>query len=346
MGEPAINSRSNHRVSLSELEVFAAEIGEPPFQEQAAELRAFAAPGPVAPTPEQALVLNIRKKWESIYGANISLWPNKLQDSLRTMDGGIGLSSFNNGVISALQNLILLDETCPAFEIVLSVMAKSVLPDLSDQALQLQTNANSGIIPQGAARAGLRFVSDPAMLMIPIWSASLFGRATVEAASAFGEFLCLAEESVAALSFVAKVLVEAAAFVGATEVVAPSAGQNNDPANRATTGYLSAFTARFVYLAGLKGFNWAGAVVGSFLPLTETGAAIAKFIDHATTITGIATMKEVQKTMGLTQVTSHTSQSFSESLWGAGFLYATRETVNTLFNVSECDPSLTQDIQQ
>ncbi len=331
MGERAINfSSSNRSASLTELETFAANIGDPDLQSRASELRALVESGDnFGPTPDQTLALNIQKKWEAVYGANIALWPTELRNELETISTGVGFASFNNNVISVLQNLSIREETYPAFEAGLAVITELALPDLAKQASQLQANANSGLIPAGATRAGLHFISSPATLVIPMWYAGLFGRATVGGVSAFGRFLGLANESAAALSVAASVPVEAAAFMGASNAVAELALPNSGRASSATT--LDEFTASTIFFGGLKLFSWAGALAQSILPATELGALLARSAGHATSVLGLASMDRVQVAAGLTAAGS---ANFTEALWQALFLHATVQATNGVINVN------------
>ncbi len=343
---------SLNRRSLATLGSLAANTGDEALQLRAEELMGLAN-APVTESPDKLLVAKLTSTWAGVYGDDRSLWPEGLREAIENIGAGIGFSLFGNNLTAALQDLRITNETYPAFEIGVAVVQGFSPSPLAGE-------VNTGIIPEGAARAGLSFISNPATLIIPIWSAGLFGRAAMGGVSAFGRFLGIASESAAALSIAASVPVEAAAFMGTSSVIARSFARpefivslSNDEGreissfdrlrmNGARNDTLTEFAASTFFFGGLKLFGWAGTVAQSVLTLTETGVALAKLTGHATSIFGLAATEEIQKRTGnfaLGRTTSRLADArsndmFYESLWRAAFLHGTVQAVNGVVNLN------------
>ncbi len=97
---------------------------DPALRSRISELNTLAATQPTS-SPDSVLAGKLLYAWTGAYGGK-NTWPKSLAESYRTITTGIGFSSFESGLISALQNIRPKTEAALALQVALEVIEQAI----------------------------------------------------------------------------------------------------------------------------------------------------------------------------------------------------------------------------
>ncbi len=312
-------------VNAGEIESLAVGLDSPALQEKLAEYRKILATSSPKISDDLLLIQNIEAVWSQVYGPTMTLWPPVVQTAFKTISSYQGLPTFEKGLAQGLQSLRLTEMSYPALTTALQVI--ELHSPFKNVAQNFKTVLSSGIIPEGAARAGLHFVSDPLNLAIPVWAAGSAGKLGILATSQLGKVLALSPKAITGISTLVGLTAESATFVGVSNGIA---GLRDYPVNWNAVSLAKETGAATLFFGGLKIFGQFARFAQSILSKTELGMAITKLTGHSASVTGLASMETIQEAAGIAPATSHT---FYEKLVRAFFLHTTLQAINRIVDI-------------